>query len=140
MTQTHFNGKSKIASKLRPSDSVAPFPRQDARAGRTRSWTFFPRRLSDRVRVLSLRPPWAHLVGYAELSRAKQASKDSGGAKKCEKTEAEREFLAILEKNLFLEQRHEEDWVRTVTGASSERASKRRNMSRARTHHLSRVD
>ena len=44
-------------------------------------------------------------VGYADLSRAKQAA-----GKKSEKVQAEKEFLAILEKNLFLEQRHEEDW------------------------------
>ncbi|QDZ18223.1 hypothetical protein HOP50_01g07250 [Chloropicon primus] len=47
--------------------------------------------------------------GYAELSRAKQATKVSGKGK-CEKLEAEKEFLQILEKNLYLEQRQEEDW------------------------------
>ena len=46
--------------------------------------------------------------GYAELSLAKQANNKNSG--KCEKTQAEKEFLAILEKNLFLEQSHE-DWA-----------------------------
>ena len=52
--------------------------------------------------------------GYAELSRAKQ-EKTSGGRVLCEKTQAEKDFLAILEKNLFLEQ---EDWGTGIEGKS----------------------
>ena len=52
--------------------------------------------------------------GYAELSRAKQ-EKTSGGRVLCEKNQAEKDFLAIVEKNLFLEQ---EDWGIGIEGKS----------------------